>query len=366
MSRPAMSRPAMSKRPIRLLRFAPLLLLGACASDAVGDLKIEFYNLAGAYYELGQYDRAAEFYNRALAIDPNLLDASYNLARTHIETGRYQAAEEILQELLRRDADNLRFQETLAYSRYRRGDDYQALQLYYALFEQSPFRLNVVYNIALIHQERAEGVLALRFMERAIELAPDDQEISYRYAGLLYNNSATAISSYYSNLGGYYAIVDLLDEATSRALDLYRNLAGDSETEPDRLLEIAALFTSERFFADALVIYDRLLMDDPRDTTARFRRAELLLTEADEPLEGVAELELALRNGFDDSVAIGELLATDNLLQRARIEQLLTQYEIEVSITAGADQSDSETAPLSESPTFGETASTYELGRPLP
>ena len=341
---------------LRPLQLAPLLVLAACATDAVGDLKIEFYNLAGAYYELGQYERAAEFYNRALAIDPNLLDASYNLARTHIETGRYQAAEEILQELLSRDNDNLRFQETLAYSHYRRGDRYRALRLYYALLEQSPYRLSAIYNIALIHQERGEPVLALRFMALATDIDADDQEISYRYAELLYNSSETAITGYYSNLGDYYAIVDSLDESYDRALNLYRSLARHDEVEDERLLEIGALFATERFYADALIVYDRLLTDDPHNATAHFQRGALLLTEADEPLEGIAAFERALRNGFDDSTEIERLLATEDLLQRARIEQLLAQYEIEVSIAAGVDPDDPDAPDAPDAPDIPDAA----------
>lgn len=63
-------------------------------------------NLGNVHYTLGAHDRAAEFWERSLAVAPAQIDARLNLAKLHYERGRLKQAASQLEEVLRREPGN--------------------------------------------------------------------------------------------------------------------------------------------------------------------------------------------------------------------------------------------------------------------
>ena len=70
----------LSKTTLKFFTVIVLTLFTCCSSVAgiTNDAKIE-YNKGIDYYQLGQYESAAESFKRAVDLDPNYIDAYYNL-----------------------------------------------------------------------------------------------------------------------------------------------------------------------------------------------------------------------------------------------------------------------------------------------
>lgn len=288
-----------------LLLLVLIGLLAGCQSYVRRvDLAEEYFNLANAFYDLEEYERAAEYYREALALDPDLAPATFNLARAYIEAGAYADAIPVLEELRAEDPANVLVIESLAYA-YSEQERYEdAARLYDDVLSESPFRLSALYSGALVHVRLENIGRARELLERAWEAKPDDVDVLFHYGRVLHldgeGETAASILSEY------------VDEAP----------AGQS----DRLLTVARIYADERYFARALAVYEQLLAREPDNARALFGEAELQLTAVEEPLAGIESLTAALEAGFDNEERAAGLLEQENLLSRTRVTSLLVEY----------------------------------------
>ena len=169
--------------------FSVVVVLGltACATDFTRqELAQEYYNLGNAFYELGRYEQSYEYYERALAMSPDLPAASYNLARLHIDRGDFPEAAAILTGLLSDDPTNLLVRESLGYTWYKAGDLRKSLDIFLALAEDYPGRAQVAYNLARIAGELGVSEMALPHLQEAVSMYPDDGGLLWELSGALF------------------------------------------------------------------------------------------------------------------------------------------------------------------------------------
>ena len=115
-----------------------------------------------------------------------------------------------------------------------------------------------------------------------------------------------------------------------RALELYLDVGNNDNATVGQQIRVAEVFENEERYADAMRFYDRVLRDDAENSTARFARARLLLTSANEPAEGLRELERSFEDGFSDGRTLRDFLDNETVLERERIDVLIELYEIEL------------------------------------
>ncbi len=294
----------------RLLVWAMGLLLlsavGCTRYVRIDDLAEEYYNLGNAFYELEKYEEAESYYLRALELDPEFERAGFNLARALAEQERYGEALALLEELLLSDPDNLQVTEALAYVEYRRGNMADALRLYESVLEVSPFRGDVLYNLGVLLLEEDKELEARDYLARAYEVSPADPDVLYAYSEALFRTGR--------------------GEEGLSVLDDLREIGDLPE---GYLRTTAGRYAEAEFYADALVLYDRLLVEVPGDPQALFQKARILLTAAEEGDAGLAALEGALESGFADAEAAGDLLKEPDLIRSEEVRELLDEYGIE-------------------------------------
>jgi tetratricopeptide (TPR) repeat protein len=296
-----------------------------CTSTAVS--AEEYFSIGMAYYDLGKYDEAEKWLNRAKQANRTMVASQYNLGRLAFETKRYQEAAGHFEDILKVDANNVLALRAAAYTRIRTGDIDLAEKHYNKLLELIPDSIDDGYNHALVlfamgHFHRAEEVL-----EKYPYSLQDNNEIM-----LLYARSQKA--------QGKVEAIESFDKWLSSNSDITVQF------------EYAQVLESHEFYARALEEYRQILHEDIDETKLKaadvhFSIARVLLIADSESIEGITELETAINEGFNDIEAIEELadsgkLSASNLLSLRNIIDNLHR-NIEPDTGSAAEQ---ETDPM--------------------
>ena len=85
-------------------------------------------NLGWAYYNIGNYDQARYYLNKALKLQPDFLIAQLNLGKTHLATGRFHKALSLFEEAAKTNPKNPALLLELGRT-YRLMGDYDNAQL---------------------------------------------------------------------------------------------------------------------------------------------------------------------------------------------------------------------------------------------
>jgi len=288
-----------------LLAAALLIVLTSCTTLVrQDDLAGEYYNLGNAFFQLERYQEAADYYQKALALNPELATANYNLARSYLQVGRTTDAVAILRRLLTDDPSNLLLKETLGYARYLEGNSEEALSIFLSVIESSPYRTRALFNAALIYIDRGRFATALPLLERARNAAPSDNEVKL-YLGIALLEAG----------GDPERALRIIDEARSDTGSLSAR----------ELSLLGAAYADSRYYKRALDTFDELLQAEPNNQEALFTEAVILLTEADEGEKGLAMLRRAVNAGFSDEGRVTRLLDNPGLVNEDAVRSLLKE-----------------------------------------
>ncbi|TVQ25482.1 MAG: hypothetical protein EA382_06960 [Spirochaetaceae bacterium] len=282
-----------------------LIVLASCTTTlSRADLAVEYYNLGTAYFEIGRYERSAEFLARAITLDDSLARAGYNLSRAYAMLGRYADSATQLELLLAGDPDNVLVISTLAYVEYRRGDLDRAAVLFDRAIDLNPAGVDLLINRATIAELQDDSDRGLELLVRAVDLDPSRVGIRRRIAD------------------AFVAAGRPLD-----AIDALRRLRTEQPDDTDATLLLAGLLASERFVAEAIDAYAAVAANEALDDAVRaragFAQARLLLVDAREADLGIESLLLAIELGYRDAESVRGLLA-DDIAGRDRVVDLLT------------------------------------------
>ncbi len=278
-----------------------VLAVISCASDSHGrDVAAEYYNVGNAYYELGQYEKSAQYYRNALRTDPTLAKASFNLSLVLVRLKKTDEALRILQDLLSRDPQNVTVMSALAWALHEGGKDTDALARYEDILKIAPENQDARYNEGLILWKLGRLREALEGFKKILSITPDDPDALYGGASLLLS----------------------LDDPQTAGDYLDRYLEKKPDDVEARLL-LASCFERLEKYARALTAYEAIQTLAPKDPRAWFGEARLLLTVVEDPEKGVNSLLKALELGFQDPEAIKVLLASAQLLARDQVESAL-------------------------------------------
>jgi len=249
----------------------------------------EYYSIGMAYYELGKYDEAEKWLNRAKQADRTMTASLYNLGRIAFETKKYADAAKHFEDILKIDPNNVLALKAAAYSRIKTGDLRIAEKHYGRLLELVPESVDDGYNHALV----------LYAMERYSEA----EETLKRFPFTFEENSETLL---------LYARSQKAQEK-EEAMDSYAKWLS-SNTDPKVRYEYAQILEFHEFYARAIEEYRKVLgetsagsLTDPKRGDLRFALARVLLVADGGSSEGITEMETAVTEGFDNIEAVEEL-----------------------------------------------------------
>jgi tetratricopeptide (TPR) repeat protein len=278
--------------------------LSGCASWQ-GRYAEEYYSVGMAYFEMGKFDEAEKWLNRAKMADRTKTASEYNLGRIAFETGRYGDAAKIYDRILSQDPKNVMALKAAAYTRIRMGDLKAADSYYRRVLVLVPESADDGYNHALV-------LYAMERYEEAEEVLRSHQ------FSLLDNADARLL------LARTQRAMNRVEAVDSYAVWLAAN------QDPQVRYEYAEELEKAELYARALEQYRELINEIPpegdlKKQDVRFALARVLLVADGENPEGMTELKTAVSEGFADQEALQKLAGDTRLAAglRAGIEALL-------------------------------------------
>ena len=300
-----------------------------CATLGVTSAE-EYYAIGMAYYEIGKFDEAEKWLNRARSLNRTQVASEYHLGRIAFETGRYREAAGHFEAIIKRDPENVMALRAAAYTRIKTGELEMAERFYGQVLALSPEAADDGYNHALV----------LYAMEKYAEA---EQVLSGYQFALLDNNDTMLL---YARCQKAQGKVEALD---SYAKWLVNN--SDSQVR----YEYAQLLEAEELYARALEEYRSALSPfsvpsgaELKRVDLRFAIARLLLISDSGGDEGLTELRGAVGEGYQNVEAL-ELLLADERISAADKNALMTIIsDVQRTLDAAAGEADT---PASEEST---------------
>ena len=284
---------------IFLLIFIISILSGCAGMAASAE---EYYSIGMAYFDLGKFDEAEKWLNRAKQADKTFSASQYNLGRLAFEQKRYDEAVKHFEGLLKRDPDNILALRAAAYTRIRLGNIEIAQKHYSKLLTLIPESADDGYNHALVlfaMERYSEAEEVLQKYPFAMQDNKDVQLLFARSQGK--QNKAEAIDSFASWLAVNsnfkaryeYALVLEYHEFYARAIEELKQAVKESNA------------TST----------------DPKQNEIQFALARVTLIAENESDQGITEMQKAVDQGFDNITAIEEL-TQNSLIRSSNITRL--------------------------------------------
>ena len=333
----ACPRPRSARRRFLALAGAMVLAASSCVTVVSQQtLAAEYLNVANKLYDAGAVQEASTYYLKALELDESLESASFNLARAYIDRSQYDRAIGLLQELRAERPDSLELQDALGYAFLKSGNIERAQELYQSVLEESPYRVSVLFNLGVLNRELDRGRIALDYLGQAYQVSPQDNDVAFVYGSLL---------------------VDAGRE--EEAVPIFEDFVSRVDDDDDRLREVAVVFEETEYFSRALNVYERLADVNPEDAVIQFRRAWLLLTVAEDAQAGLKAFQAALENGYSDRARLGMLIDDPKLEAPAEVEEMLRSRDFDLNaLRRAAAEAEKpgdtpETEPASQAPFAG-------------
>lgn len=270
------------------------------------EISSEYFNIGNAYYEVGNFEKAIEYYNRALAdgnTNENII--RFNLAVAYSESDRLSEGLKHFEFLLGQDPENLKVLQSVAYAYFLLDNKEDALSVYNQILEIFEFDKMALYNKALI-------------------LIEDDQEEAERTLEKLYALEGTSEVALLR--------ADLLKEQDDweSFSELMEKALMDDEKNVE-ILESLALY-HENFYQydNALYFLDKLIEYDVSENLPGyyFRKALIELLKTEDYESGYQSLKDALVGGFDDRDRVSALLEEEQLKNVEQVEALFREADL--------------------------------------
>ncbi|WP_461255873.1 tetratricopeptide repeat protein [Treponema sp. R80B11-R83G3] len=259
----------------------------SCAGTAVSAQ--EYFSIGMAYFDLGKFDEAEKWLNRARQADRTMTASTYNLGRIAYETKRYKDAAKYFEAVLKKDGDNVLALKAAAYSRIKTGDIEIAEKHYAKLFSIVPESADDGYNHALI-------LFALERYAKA-------EEVLEKYPVALQENKDTMLL--YARCQAKLKKVEAIDSFSN-----WLSVNTDAKVR----YEYAQVLEDNALYARALEEYKKALTEFTDKTVnlkkyeIHFAVARVLIIADGNNAEGVTELQTAVTEGFNDIEAVEKLL----------------------------------------------------------
>ena len=298
--------------PAALIACIALSWLGySCVTQGAASAE-EYYSIGMAYFDIGKFEEAEKWLNRARAVSKTQVASEYNLGRIAFETGRYQDALQYFNRILSKDPENILALKAAAYTHIKTGDLAKAESFYKKVFALVPESADDGFNYALVlfaMKKPAEAEAALQKYQLTLEDHDDSLLLLARVQAD--QNKVEAVDTYHTwllhnedhKVRYEYAQVLEAGEFYTKALEEYREL-------------LSALQDQENTQTQ-----DKSKKGAPQASRVRFDTARLLMIADPKSEEGLNELTQAVKDGFSDAQAL-EALDQDERLSAAHRQEI--------------------------------------------
>jgi tetratricopeptide (TPR) repeat protein len=135
------------------------------------------FNLANAYSENEQYEKAVNTYLETLDLKPDHVPSLNNLADCYELLGQPEKAHELFQYLVKISPDNPLSHFNLGNFFIRQNQHIEAVKCYEQAIERDASFVDAYYNIAWVLQQAKAWKKALEYSEKGLRIAPEHPEL---------------------------------------------------------------------------------------------------------------------------------------------------------------------------------------------
>lgn len=144
---------------------------------SIRNIRAEYIAIADEYERLEKYDKAVEYYKKALGDKKTQWQVYYKLGRALAMAKKWGEAESVFREILKRDEGSLNARLSLAYVLAMNGKGEESLALYKALAEEQGPNESVLVNAAALSIEGGDAESAQEFLDALKENFPESVSI---------------------------------------------------------------------------------------------------------------------------------------------------------------------------------------------
>ncbi|MCL2185065.1 MAG: tetratricopeptide repeat protein [Treponema sp.] len=260
-----------------------------CSCAGMAASAEEYYSIGMAYFELGKFDEAEKWLNRARQADKTYVASQYNLGRLAFEQNRFEEAIKHFEGILKRDPDNVLALRACAYTRIKMGNIEIARKHYARLLLLVPESADDGYNHALVLF--------------AMEMYGEAEEVLAKYPFAMHENKD--IQLLFARSQGKQNKVE--------AIESFSNWLSINTSHKARY-EYALVLEFHEMYARAIEEFRQALKEttsdsnDPKQNEIQFALAKVLLIADSDSNEGIIEMQKAVDQGFKNISALEELI----------------------------------------------------------
>jgi tetratricopeptide (TPR) repeat protein len=296
----------------------------SCASARLVASAEEYYTLGMAYFELGKYEEAEQWLNRARRVDKTKTASEYNLGRIAFERGRYEEALKYFEQILAKDEENLLALRAASYTRIKLFDIEGAENYYDRVLRLVPESYDDGYNYALVLF--------------AMDKADKAEEVLLKYNLIIDSNSDAVLL-----LARIQAKLDKVEAVDN--YDRYLQVKQDNKVR----FEYAEILEKNEFYARAQEEYNTVLEGLPMGETSGkdgdltrprllFAIARLLLIAEADSEDGITALSGAVDEGFKDIPALQAMLEEPKIADAQKEEIRRIIADLESAVDTGTEE----------------------------
>ncbi|MCL2441843.1 MAG: tetratricopeptide repeat protein [Treponema sp.] len=279
----------------------------------------EYFSIGMAYFDLGKYEDAEKWLNRARQADRTMIASTYNLGRLAFERKRYEEAASHFENILRRDPDNVLALRAAAYTRIMTGEIEIAERHYSRLLLLVPESADSGYNHALVLYAMGRYSASEEVLEKYPIALQENKDVMLLYArSQAAQNKVEAIENFSAWLSVH--------------------------SDPKARFEYARILEHYEYYARALEEYRKALTEisatsvDPKRTDIRFAIARVLLIADSASSEGITELQGAVDDGFDNIAEVEALLGKVSGTNRESVQNIINNMQKAVEVIEVIEQ----------------------------
>jgi predicted O-linked N-acetylglucosamine transferase (SPINDLY family) len=262
---------------------------------------VEAYNnLGSALQENGRFEEAITYYKKALQLNPNVPVAYYNLGSALHKNGHLDEAITYYQKALQLNPNNPIAYNNLGSAFQENGRLDEAITYYRKALQLNPNYANAYNNLGSALQEKKLFDEAISCYQKSLRLNPNSDKA--------YNNLGTA----FKNKGQ-------LDEA----ITCYQKALQLNPNSTNAHYNLGTVLKEQAKFSEAVAAYDRVLESDPNHLLALWSRC-------------MAQIPIIYRDTAD--IRISRNRYTEELLKLRSSVSLKTPEDIEAALEAVGTQ----------------------------
>ena len=230
---------------------------------------------AAEFYRVREVGKAIENYERAITLDPELVEAYLGLGRIYlVETQEFDKTLEMYEAARDLAPDDPYTRTSLAYAHSVMGNYQESVNEYVAAVQMQSEDADIFLNLGYAYEKMSMDLAALNAYRRAFELSPRDPRAAQQLAHIYYGAGLfdQAISAYekvrghgaasqytLKTLGFLYMKVGRLDDAETLFLTVLQKEPGDFGSRAN----LASVYRSTGEFTKAVQQYEALVETQP-------------------------------------------------------------------------------------------------------